>query len=143
MPTVTFILGLLCSGKTFLAEKMEKESGVKNFPDFASFLPQKYNELVKELRSGKDCVVVDIAYCIGANRKSIVKCLTTDVQGVHIEWICFKKSLNRSLTNIKIRHRKGFEKEMDVTRLVYAKYTYPIGAKKLQMVDLRKLNHRT
>jgi hypothetical protein len=104
MPTVTFILGLCGSGKTWLADRII--AGAKFDEGFLNENPQ-HEALVAALRSGKDCIGIEIGYCHAGPRKQIVSEVTKAVPDVGINWLCIENDLYRANKNCRERTNKG------------------------------------
>ena len=82
MATVTFLLGLCGSGKSYLARELRRQRGALVFEDLlhdnAALLPK----LIDALKEGKDCVVHEIQFCFEENRTEITP-LAIDTQRTH------------------------------------------------------------
>jgi hypothetical protein len=129
MATVTFILGLCGSGKTWLADRIV--AGVKFDDNFLND-PNQHAALIEALRSGQDCVVVEIAYCQEAARKYIVRELA--MPDVVIRWLCIENDLIRANKNCRERTNKGDpEGHIKINILASSLYTYPEGSVVLRM----------
>lgn len=131
MATVTFILGLCGSGKTWLADRIV---AVGKF-DESFFADQaQHDALIAFLRSGKDCVVVEIAYCREDARQQIVSELTKAVPNVKINWLCIENDLYRANKNCRERTNKDKpEEHVRFNHNVSPSYTYPDGGVILKM----------
>jgi hypothetical protein len=70
MPTVTFILGLCGSGKTWLAEQMHEETGAQLFDEPIGEKLQP--KIVQCLKEGRDCIVEELFYCVPGYRDEMV-----------------------------------------------------------------------
>jgi hypothetical protein len=131
MATVTFILGLCGSGKTWLADRIV---AARKFDE--SFLKDQaqHDALIAVLRSGKDCVVFEIAYCREDARQQIVSELTKAVLNVKINWLCIENDLYRANKNCRERTNKDKpEEHVRFNHDVSSSYTYPDGAVILKM----------
>ena len=130
MATVTFILGLCGAGKTWLADRII--AGAKFDEDFLNDLNQ-HAALIEALLSGRDCVVVEIAYCREAARQQIVQELVA-VPNVMIKWLCIENDLFRANKNCRERTNKGHaDGHVAINRGVSPEYTYPEGGVILRM----------
>ena len=69
-PTVTFILGYAGSGKSWLVDRLVADT--KFDDDFLSD-KAKHKALIAALQAGRDCVVVEIAYCERGEREKVAK----------------------------------------------------------------------
>jgi hypothetical protein len=131
MATVTFILGLCGSGKTWLADRI---IAAKKFDEgFAIEQPQR-NALITELNLGNDCVVVETAYCRETARRQIVGKLTSEVTNLKINWLCIENDLYRANKNCRERTNKGDpEGHVNNNLRLSPDYTYPESAVILKM----------
>ncbi len=130
MATVTFIVGLCGAGKTWLAERMP---GTKFDEGFLKDVDQ-HAALINALRSGEGCVVVEIAYCLEEDRRSIVRELAREVPTAEIEWLCIENDLDKANKNCRERTNKGDpDGHVRINRWVSPRYTYPVGATVLPM----------
>ena len=131
MATVTFILGLCGEGKTWLADRIV--AGAKSDEGFLND-PAQHAALISALRSGQDCVVVEIAYCQEAARPMIVQELSTAVPDVMIKWLCIENDLFRANKNCRERTNKGDAAgHVAINCRVSPVYTYPEGGVILRM----------
>lgn len=125
MPTVTFILGLCGSGKTWLADRIIAD---EKFDD--SFLKDqnKHCALIDALGSGKDCIVIEIAYCCEKEREKIICEVTNAVPNVKINWLCIENDLYRANKNCRERTNKDDpEGHVRINQRYSPCYTYPDG----------------
>jgi len=132
MATVTFVLGYCGSGKSFVADQMERNGARKWDEGFAmeENLPRNLQDLVDTLRAGRDCVVVEIQFCSKENRDTITTLLKAKVPDVKIEWLAFENNLALANENCRRRRNKG-DAEIHVqtnTVGIGDKYTIPEGA---------------
>ena len=131
MATVTFILGLCASGKTWLADRII--AGAKFDEGFLNDQAQ-HTALLAALRSGQDCVVIEITYCRDDARKQIQGEITTNVPGTRINWLCIENDLYRANKNCRERTNKGDpDGHIRINQGVSPVYTYPDGAVILKM----------
>ncbi|HTN73522.1 MAG TPA: hypothetical protein VMO00_20740 [Methylomirabilota bacterium] len=131
MPTVTFILGLCGSGKKWLADRIV---AVGKFDEQFLKDQTQHDALIEVLRSGKDCVVVEIAYCLEDARQQIVSELTEAVPNVKINWLCIENDLYRANKNCRDRTNKGNpEEHIRFNHNVSPYYTHPDGGVILKM----------
>jgi hypothetical protein len=131
MATVTFILGLCGAGKTWLADRIV--AGAKFDEGFLNDSTQ-HAALIAALRSGQDCVVVEIAYCQEAGRQQIVQELAGAIPNATINWLCIENDLFRANKNCRERTNKGdAEGHVAINRRVSPVYTYPEGGVILHM----------
>src|SRR5260370_42545012 len=128
MATVTFILGLCGSGKSCLAEQLQKENGVEVFDEGFIVTPRMQQELVDKLGNGRDCVVVEIHFCFEDVRKRFVPGLRRDVPEVKIKWTCFKNDLEKANGNLPRRPDRDPAAHVAINQRVAPYYTYPAEA---------------
>jgi hypothetical protein len=131
MATVTFILGLCGAGKTWLADRIV--DGAQFDEGFLND-PSQHAALIETLRSGRDCIVVEIAYCQEAARQQIMQELAVAVPKVTINWLCIENDLFRANKNCRERTNKGdADGHVAINRRVSPVYTYPEGGLILRM----------
>jgi hypothetical protein len=131
MATVTFVLGLSGSGKTWLAERIK---AVAKFDESFLGTPEDHQALVGLLKLGKDCVVVDIGYCDQRHRDAIVQEITAAVPDARINWLCIENDLHKANRNCWERKDKGDpEGHARTNQIVSPLYTYSDGAVILKM----------
>src|SRR4030095_14733103 len=68
MAKLTFILGLSGSGKTYLSERLKKETGAEVFTNLLAD-ESGLTSLIAFLRDGKDCIVDEVRFCLPAYRE--------------------------------------------------------------------------
>lgn len=119
MATVTFILGLCGSGKTWHADRIVAAGkAVRKFDE--KFIEEcvQQNEVIKSLRDGEDCVVVEINYCLEEKRQEIVSKLTKAVQNVKIKWLCIENDLDKANKNcLKRKNEIPYKDPKNTSRL--------------------------
>src|SRR5262249_42865616 len=94
----------------------------------------QHRELISALRSGQDAVVVEIAYCLNAERSRIVAELQAAVPGVTICWDCFENDAVVANKNCRGRTNKGdAEGHIAINAIISPHYTYPDGANIMKM----------
>lgn len=126
MSTVTFTLGLCGSGKTWLADRIV---AARKFDEQFLEDQAQHAALIDTLRSGKDCVVVEIAYCSEDARWQIASEITEALPNVKINWLCIENDLDRANKNCRERTNKPDpEGHVRFNHDVSPSYTYPDGA---------------
>ncbi len=126
MAKVTFILGLCGSGKSHLAKSIP---GVTVFDEGFVDDAVQHERLFSELRAGRDCVVVEIWYCVERFRRAIEAEINRSVPGTVIEYLCFKNDLVRANENCRKRPDKGDpEGHIRINTQISREYTCPPGA---------------
>jgi hypothetical protein len=134
MATVTFILGLCGSGKTWLADHLiiaDKIFDEGFFDDRG-----QHADLIASLRGGQDCVVIEITYCCERARTLIVNEVRTAVPDVKINWLCIENDLSKANKNCRKRTNKndpGGSTHVEINGRLSPTYTYPPGAVILKM----------
>src|SRR4051812_24652103 len=78
VPTLTAYLGLCGSGKSYLAGQTTGAVVIDE-----SFF-DKVPDLLTALRSGKDCVITEIAFCQKPMREQLVNLMNKEVPGSYI-----------------------------------------------------------
>jgi len=127
MAKATIILGLCGSGKTYLSEKISKETGAKIFEgiEHHKTLPC----IIQYLKNGHDCVLEEMAYSTKDGREYLVNALTSQVEGVVIEWICFENDLESANWNVQKRtNKRDIKGHISINMRLSKVYTYPDGA---------------
>jgi hypothetical protein len=127
MAQVTFILGLCGSGKSHLAEQLKKETGAEIFENIladAGSLPA----LIECLRSGRDCIVDEVRFCLPAYRSQILEYLS-QLTNISLHWICYENDLESANWNVIHRKNKADpEGHLDINLRLHPHYEYPANA---------------
>jgi predicted kinase len=127
MAKVTFILGLSGSGKTYLSERLKRETGSEVFTDLLSD-DSCLASLIECLRNGRNCIVDEVRFCLPAYRKQIVQSLA-QITDLEIHWICYENDLDTANWNVIHRTNKGDpEGHLDINLRLHPHYTYPAHA---------------
>jgi len=139
---VTFLLGLAGSGKSFLADKLQRETGAQKFEGTEGNEKQTLlAAMVQHLKGGGSCTVEEIAYCHSRAREEIVAYLYNQVAGLEIEWICFENDVEGSNWNVERRKNKGYiDEHLAINRCWHNLYTYPADAK---IIRITRINETT
>src|SRR5580698_7665466 len=126
MPTVTFILGLCGSGKTYLADRIIASAKFdEGFLDDQA----QHDALIAALRSGKDCVVIEIAYCYASARVQILSEIRQALPDVKINWLSIENDLEKANKNCHERTNKGDPNgHVNINRNVSPSFSYPDGS---------------
>lgn len=119
MPKVTFIQGLVASGKSHLASELEAlgafkidDSGFNPTGEWAVHFNTNYPAVISKLQEDINCVIVEVYYNQQANRETITQRLNSDVPDVQIEWIFFDNDLETALWNCFTRYYKGEKNDL-------------------------------
>ena len=127
MAKVTFILGLSGSGKTYLSERLKRETGSQVFTDLLSD-DSRLAALIERLRAGQDCIVDEVRFCLPTYREQIVQSLA-QIADLDIHWICYENDLDKANWNVIHRTNKGDpEGHLDINLRLHPHYTYPAHA---------------
>jgi deoxyadenosine/deoxycytidine kinase len=127
MAKITFILGLSGSGKTYLSERLKKETGAEVFNNLLAD-DSGLNALIESLRDGKDCIVDEVRFCLQAYREQILQSLS-QITSLDMRWICYENDLETANWNVIHRTNKGDpEGHLDINLRLHPHYTYPVNA---------------
>jgi GTPase SAR1 family protein len=127
MAKITFILGLSGSGKTYLSERLKKETGAEVFNNLLADA-SGLNALIESLRDGKDCIVDEVRFCLPAYREQILQSLS-QITSLDMRWICYENDLETANWNVIHRTNKGDpEGHLDINLRLHPHYTYPANA---------------
>jgi deoxyadenosine/deoxycytidine kinase len=127
MAKITFILGLSGSGKTYLSERLKKETGAEVFNNLLAD-DSGLNALIESLRDGKDCIVDEVRFCLQAYREQILQSLS-QITSLDMRWICYENDLETANWNVIHRTNKGDpEGHLDINLRLHPHYTYPANA---------------
>jgi hypothetical protein len=127
MAKLTFILGLSGSGKTYLSERLKRETGAEVFTNLLAD-DRGLNALIECLRDGKDCIVDEVRFCLPAYREQIVP-LLSQITDLVMRWICYENDLETANWNVIHRTNKGdAEGHLDINLRLHPHYTYPANA---------------
>jgi hypothetical protein len=127
MAKITFILGLSGSGKTYLSERLKKETGADIFTNLLAD-DSGLAALIESLRNGKDCIVDEVRFCLPAYREQILQSLL-QITDLDMRWICYENDLETANWNVIHRTNKGDpEGHLDINLRLHPHYTYPANA---------------
>ena len=127
MAKITFILGLSGSGKTYLSDRLKKETGAQVFNNLLADA-SGLNALIESLRDGKDCIVDEVRFCLPAYREQILQSLS-QITSLDMRWICYENDLETANWNVIHRTNKGDpEGHLDINLRLHPHYTYPANA---------------
>jgi hypothetical protein len=127
MAKLTFILGLSGSGKTYLSERLKKETGAEVFTNLLAD-ESGLTSLIAFLRDGKDCIVDEVRFCLPDYREQILQSLS-QITSLDMRWICYENDLETANWNVIHRTNKGDpEGHLDLNLRLHPHYTYPANA---------------
>lgn len=127
MAKITFILGLSGSGKTYLSERLKKETGAQVFTNLLAD-DSGLTALIESLRDGKDCIVDEVRFCLPTYREQILQSLS-QITSLDMRWICYENDLETANWNVIHRTDKGDpEGHLDINLRLHPHYTYPANA---------------
>ena len=127
MAKITFILGLSGSGKTYLSERLKKETGAQVFTNLLAD-DSGLTALIESLRDGKDCIVDEVRFCLPTYREQILQSLS-QITSLDMRWICYENDLETANWNVIHRTNKGDpEGHLDINLRLHPHYTYPTNA---------------
>jgi hypothetical protein len=127
MAKLTFILGLSGSGKTYLSERLKRETGAEVFTNLLAD-ESGLAALIVFLRAGKDCIVDEVRFCLPAYREQILQSLS-QITSLDMRWICYENDLETANWNVIHRTNKGDpEGHLDINLRLHPHYTYPANA---------------
>ena len=127
MAKITFILGLSGSGKTYLSERLKKETGAEVFTNLLAD-DSGLTALIESLRDGKDCIVDEVRFCLPAYRQQILQSLS-QITSLDMRWVCYENDLETANWNVIHRTNKGDpEGHLDINLRLHPHYTYPVNA---------------
>ena len=127
MAKITFILGLSGSGKTYLSERLKRETGAEVFTNLLAD-DSGLTALIESLRDGKDCIIDEVRFCLPAYREQILQSLS-QITSLDMRWICYENDLETANWNVIHRTNKGDpEGHLDINLRLHAHYTYPANA---------------
>jgi hypothetical protein len=128
MAKITFILGLSGSGKTYLSERLKKETGAEVFTNLLAD-ESGLTALIESLREGKDCIVDEVRFCLPAYREQILQSLS-QITSLDMRWICYENDLETANWNVIHRTNKADpEGHLNINLRLHPHYTYPANAK--------------
>ena len=114
MSNILFIVGLPCSGKTHLAEKINKDN---NYKYIIIDDPKDFSEIESHLES--DLIITDPNLIFPENRENAIKRITKLNPNCKIDWLFFENNPDRCLINYKIR---GSSKKVESFIKNFSKY---------------------
>lgn len=89
----------------------------------------EHERLIKELRAGRDCVVVEVYYCLERFRRMIETEINLFAPGAVIEYRCFENDLARANENCRKRPDKRDPKDhVLLNEQISPQYKCPEGA---------------
>lgn len=135
MATVTVIIGLCGSGKSRVANRIV---GATLFDEGVAPGWPNCRPFHEALAAGKDCAIVEIAYCVEAKRVKFVNEILTKYPGTTFNWICLENNPAVANTNCRedpARTMEQIEGNIAQNARMTAVYTYPPGAVVLKIIS--------
>jgi hypothetical protein len=137
MPTVTVILGLCGSGKSYFLKRMV---GVEPFEEgVIPELPQNWRRFFDALAEGKHCAIIEIRYLTEPARRKLVEEVRRVYPDTIFNWICFENDLGTANSNCRNDPKRNEEKvngDLDHNTQWTQSYEYPKGAVVLKIFPL-------
>jgi hypothetical protein len=138
MPSLTIVIGLCGSGKTWLADMIL--APVKIDEGFRG-KAEKQKAVIAALQRGQDVVIVEAEYCREPARRQedgapdgIEALVAGYVPGAVVTWMCVENDLHRANKNCWERTNKGDPQgHVNINKTLSPTYTYPPGAVVLRM----------
>jgi hypothetical protein len=128
MPSVTFILGLCGSGKSWLANHISADIKFDEGFWLSERRAANVAALVATLRGGGNALVVEVEFCLEAARQQILEELSV-VPGIAVHWICIENELRTANENCRRRKNHGnADTQVQINEQLSLNYTYPDGA---------------
>lgn len=126
MATVTFLVGLCGSGKSYLAGELIRTEGGHWFDDVAG--GSKYPQVREALLNGINCIVEEVGLCRRADREEALR-LLSDIPELRIRWVYFENDLESANHNVRARSNKGdVELHLGYNATLYPTYEIPADA---------------
>lgn len=109
----------------------------KHFDENFAVGDDQKNDLVENLKRGKDCTVSEASYMFECERKKIIKWLGKKVPDAEVQWIAFENDLETANWNCVMRDNKGDPAgHVCQNCRTTAYYSYPEGAEILPIYKL-------
>jgi hypothetical protein len=128
MATITVVLGLCGSGKSTFVRQIV---GVDVFDEGVAPGWPKHDSFRNALAGGKDCAVVEVAYCMATRRDQFISGILRDHPGTTLNWVCFENDLDAANARCRSDARRTPEQvrgNLEQNQRMSAVYTYPIGS---------------
>ena len=142
MATVTVILGLCGSGKTTFAKQL---AAVSVFDEGVAPGWPKHEAFLDALADGKDCAIVEVAYCFASVRDDFVRETLRRHPETRFNWVCFENDVQGANANCRADARRSPELvtgNIDQNERMARDYTYPAGAIVLRIGRSSQVNSR-
>lgn len=133
---LTVIVGLLGAGKSTLVKAMRSSVSGLCCEDFHANAihdsplvenSRHYNALVEDIRTGRDCVIADIAFCDPQRRANLQQVIDRQTSNCRIEWIYFENAPDKCRCNIERRARERLRDDLDALEKFQRLYRIPDG----------------
>ena len=135
LAAITAILGLCGSGKSSLAKRL---AGVELFDEGVAPGWPNHGRFLEALAAGKDCAIVEVAYCIEEQRIEFVNGILARYPGTTFNWLCLENDLAAANANCRedpARTKDQIEGNIAQNAWMTEHYTYPPGAVVLKIVS--------
>ncbi len=141
---LTVVVGLPGSGKSTLLKSLKKTiTGIfadDFMKDVAPGSPvlrdpsvtdsRHYPALVRNLRSGKNCLISDIIFCDTLVRAELELAVRNDIRNLDLKWEFFDNNPQQCIANAQHRGRqKTLKREIELIQFLTRKYFIPEGIK--------------
>jgi hypothetical protein len=133
---LTVVVGLPGSGKSTRVNAMRSSVSGLCCEDFHANAIQDsplversrhYNALLDDIRTGRDCVIADIAFCDPTRTASLQQAIERQISNVRIEWIYFENAPDKCRRNIERRARENVRDDLDALEKFRHLYCIPDG----------------
>ena len=133
---LTVVVGLPGAGKSTLVNAMRSSVSGLCCEDFhANALhdsplvenSRHYNALLEDIRTGRDCVIADIAFCDPKRRANLHQAIDRQISNSRIEWIYFENAPDKCRRNIERRARERLGDDLDALEEFQRLYCIPDG----------------
>ena len=133
---LTVIVGLPGAGKSTLVKAMRSSVSGLCCEDFHANAihdsplvenSRHYNALLEDSRTGRDCVIADIAFCDPQRRANLQQVIDRQTSNCRIEWIYFENAPDKCRCNIERRARERLRDDLDALEKFQRPYRIPDG----------------
>ncbi|MDA8103990.1 MAG: hypothetical protein M0Z71_01290 [Nitrospiraceae bacterium] len=93
-----------------------------------------YDQLVCDLRNGKDCIIADIIFCEAEKLCEVEHAVTQEIPGLNIEKLFFENNPSQCKYNATLRRRANLNEEIRNIDALSARYEIPSGSNTIPCV---------